>query len=96
MSSSEAEKELTLKEALRYMNTCHAENHRRFDVEFVTLDLKRASGGKLKSLKRCHVTGASHNMMEHGTISVQDGQSARPTPVHIYLIQKVDGRFING
>jgi hypothetical protein len=87
---------MTLSDALKYINGCNEFNHQRFDIEFITLDKTRGTGGKLKKLTRCRAAGAHHNQSEHGTISVLSPEKSHEVPIHIHLIQKVNGEFIRG
>jgi hypothetical protein len=69
---------------------------RHFDLEFVTLDTKRKTGGALKSLRKCRIASASHNIFSHGTINVLHNQSAHEVTIHTRLILKLNGELIHG
>jgi hypothetical protein len=87
---------MDLSAALREINSCVPDGRKACSIEFVTCDVKRRTGGELKRLERCRVTGQSHDKMEHGTITVQPAKEPRPTTLHVRLIMRVNDIFING
>lgn len=87
---------MDLTEALREINSCVPDGRRTCSIEFVTCDWKRRTGGELKRLERCRVTGQSHDKMEHGTITVQPAKEARATTLHVRLIMRVNDQDVNG
>lgn len=68
---------------------------RPFDIEFVSYDESRNSGGELISLKNCKQVGASHNRKSNGTVVVkQIDRDSHPYTVHHHLILKVNDQEI--
>jgi hypothetical protein len=86
---------MTLAKAFEVMNKCVKNSPFRFDIEFVTLDVKRKAAGKLKVMRNCRLAGSSHNQMEHGTINVIAAGTLHEVTVHVKLIMKINGEFIN-
>lgn len=64
-----------------------------FSITWVTLDMKRGTGGKVKHLAAAVRCGASHSLIRNGQIAVKpaDG-TGHPTPIHISLITRVNGQ----
>lgn len=88
---------MLLKQALQEINRCTKEASRRFSIDFITLDVNRKQGGRLKTLRNCMVTKANHDEKLHGTITVlEDKKNAHPIPVHIRLIQRLNNEFVDG
>lgn len=78
------------------MNSCTSKNQKRFNIEFVSLDVNRKKGGTLKVLKRCRVASASHNIMQHGTVVVLPNRGVTEKTVHTRLIFKLNDEIITG
>ncbi len=87
---------MTLKNALKIIHGCSKESRDRFDVEFLSCDVKRKKYGDLKVLTRCRLASSSHDAMKHGTINVLHNGSLTEQTIHIHLIMKVNGQFIIG
>jgi len=78
---------ITRKEALRIIYSKEV-----VSVEFVTLDLKRNTGGGRIFLKQCINSGERHNSRKAGTIGLKSAiNSGHPYSVHIPLILSVNG-----
>ncbi|MEM8564941.1 MAG: hypothetical protein AAGF85_00675 [Bacteroidota bacterium] len=89
---------VNLKEALSIIHGTHA-----FDVEFVTADKRRNTGGEVKVLKGCQplpkkpgdplATKRRNNYINATrTITPAEGH---PVSVHIFLITKINGREVS-
>ncbi len=85
---------MTLDKALETIRKCVKNSPFRFDIEFVTLDVKRKTGGTLKVLNNCRVASSSHNPFEHGTINVLAAGQTHENTIHIKLIMKLNGEFV--
>ena len=86
---------MSLKEALEVMRKCVKNSPFRFDIEFVTYDANRKKAGKLKQFKSCRLASSSHNEMDHGTITIMAAGMRHETTLHLKLIMKVNGEFVN-
>lgn len=85
---------LLKKEALGIIDRCRKDTIERFQIDFVTYDRKRGTGGEPKRLDDCFVTGSNHNQFENGTITIQTAQVSHPITVHVNLIMKINGQWV--
>lgn len=66
-----------------------------FSIEFITCDRVRKTGGKLMKLRNMVSSGANHNEIAHGTITIKSAfGDGHPIPVHIRLITKFNEEFV--
>ena len=81
---------ITIRDMIELMNSGAT-----FDIQVVTLDQKRNTGGKRIILKNCIKTGSSHATQDHGTVTVYE-QHRRNYNVtaHTSLIEKINGRDV--
>ena len=90
---------VNLKEALSIIH-----GNQPFDVEFVTADKRRQTGGEFKTLTGCRInkkeqmtsgTGSkARNHYLHATRTIIPAQG-HPVDVHIFLITKINGKEVS-
>lgn len=87
---------MILRDALQEMNQeDRFGNRRTFDIEYVTADRKRKTGGEIRSISGVRKVGSTFNQKENQMINVQvPGNTRHPYPVHIRLILKYNGNPI--
>lgn len=76
------------------MRKCTHHSAVRFDIEFTTLDVKRRTGGELRSLRGCYISGSNHDEFSNGTVTVVSPDYAHPVSVHLRLIHKLNGTWV--
>ena len=88
---------MILQDALQMMENFDENGDKvTFNIEYVTFDVERKTGGELKSLKGVRKVGSRFNQKRSQMINVQaPGNSRHPYPVHIRLILKVNGEKIH-
>jgi hypothetical protein len=85
---------MVLIEALKTIRDCKKDSRNRFNIEFMSYDKRRETGGKLIVLKNCFRSGSNHNEMENGTVTISTRDSTHPVTVHIRLIMKVNSEMV--
>lgn len=90
---------VNLKEALSIIH-----GKQLFDVEFVTADKRRQTGGEFKTLTGCRINkkeqmkpgpgSKARNHYRHATRTIIPAQG-HPVDVHIFLITKINGKEVS-
>lgn len=78
------------KDALKLMRSGQPVN-----IEFITCDVSRNTGGDIKYMNNAVVSASSHDKKKNGTITMREFPDGDPVSIHVCLLQKINNEFIN-
>ncbi len=65
------------------------------DLQIITLDFERNTGGKRIELKQAQITGSNHSTKKNGTVTLREHHRYQEAiTVHVALIEKYNGRSV--
>jgi hypothetical protein len=65
-----------------------------FNIQFVTADVKRASGGKRVKLNNAKIRSTAHSEHHHATITIEHSSYQHPISVHRKLIEFINEKNV--